>query len=389
MTYPALLSAIAVAHRQAQAGAAGAVNRHLILRNWIIGAYLVEFEQRGDDRAKYGTGLLKRVAADLRSRNIPGCAVRMLERMRVFYLSCPQLQEKISSPVMTISRNPRLVAQPEISSSPMTKLAAAAKRLPTPLSPDMLLRFSWTHLIDLIAIEDPWKRAFYENECLKGTWSVRQLQRQIGSLLYERTGLSTDKRAVIDRARAQAGETPVQIAELIRDPYVLEFTGLAEQPRYFESDLETALLDHLQAFLLELGTGFCFEARQKRITVGHEHDYLDLVFYHRLLRCHLLIDLKTRAFRHADAGQMNFYLNYWKAEVMAAGDQPPVGLLLCAGKDRTKVEYATAGLDHQLFVSRYLVTLPKPEQLQQLIESNRAVWEQQHRPANPDQESPP
>jgi predicted nuclease of restriction endonuclease-like (RecB) superfamily len=250
-------------------------------------------------------------------------------------------------------------------------------RAPRPLPVDKLFEFSWTHLADLVRLDDPWKRSFYENECLKGNWSKRQLQRQIGSLLYERTGLSTDKKAVIQHARAQYGETRRgSIADLIRDPYVLEFTGLAEQPRYLESDLETALLDHLQSFLLELGTGFCFEARQKRITVGNEHDYLDLVFYHRALRCHLLIDLKTRGFRHGDAGQMNFYLNYWKAEVMAEGDGPPVGLLLCAGKDQTKVEYATAGLDHQLFVSRYLVSLPGTAELERLIEADRAAWEQ-------------
>ena len=238
--------------------------------------------------------------------------------------------------------------------------------------------FAWTHLIDLLAIADPWQRAFYENECLKGNWSKRQLQRQIGSLLYERTGLSTDKHAVIEHARQQAIKVPDQIADLIRDPYVLEFNGLAEKPHYLERDLEKALLDHVQSFLLELGAGFCFEARQKRITLGNEHDYIDLVFYHRILRCHLLIDLKTRAFEHSDAGQMNFYLNYWKVEVLAEGDQPPVGLLLCTAKDETKVEYATGGMDQQLFVSRYLVALPKTEDLERLIETDRAVWEQQH-----------
>jgi predicted nuclease of restriction endonuclease-like (RecB) superfamily len=203
---------------------------------------------------------------------------------------------------------------------------------------------------------------------------VRDLQRQIGSLLYERTGLSTDKRAVLEHARQQALETPGQIADLIRDPYILEFVGLAEKPHYLEKDLETALLDHLQSFLLELGTGFCFEARQKRVTVGDEHDYIDLVFYHRLLRCHLLIDLKVRPFKHGDAGQMNFYLNYWKDNMLAPGDQPPVGLILCTDKKQTRVDYATAGLDPQLFVSRYLVALPKPEELQALIERDTAAW---------------
>ena len=378
MNYPALLTAISTAHAQAQAGAAGAVNRHLILRNWLIGAYLVEFEQRGEGRAKYGASLLKRVATDLQAREVPGCAIRMLERMRVFYLTCPQLRDLISSPAVTLlpPRADKVISSPVVTKSKTP--AATTKRLPTPLSSGMLLSLSWTHLIDLLAIDDPWKRAFYENECLKGNWSKRQLQRQIGSLLYERTGLSTDKAAVINRARTQASETPAMIADLIRDPYVLEFTGLAEKSHYLESDLEKALLDHLQSFLLELGTGFCFEARQKRITVGNEHDHLDLVFYHRVLRCHLLIDLKTRAFRHGDAGQMNFYLNYWKDEIMAEGDNPPVGLLLCTGKDQTKVKYATAGLDHQLFVSRYLIALPGTEELERLVETDRAVWEQTH-----------
>ncbi len=376
MKYAALIRTIAATHRQAQAGAAGAVNRHLILRNWLIGSYLVEFEQRSEDRAQYGTGLLKRVASDLHAKGIPGCAVRMLERMRVFYLTCPQMRGVISSPPVTFSEPS---GHSRISSPAVTKSRGpAARRAPRPLPVEMLLRLSWTHLIDLLAIHDPWKRAFYENECLKGNWSKRQLQRQIGSLLYERTGLSTDKTAVINRARAQATGSPAAIADLIRDPYVLEFAGLAEKPHYLESDLEQALLDLLQSFLLELGAGFCFEARQKRITVGNEHDYLDLVFYHRILRCHLLIDLKTRAFQHGDAGQMNFYLNYWKDTLLVSGDQPPVGLLLCTDKDQTKVEYATGGLDHRLFVSRYLIALPKPEELERLIETDRAVWEQAH-----------
>ena len=376
MNYANLLTAISDAHQQAQAGAAGAVNRHLILRNWLIGAYLVEFEQNGEDRAKYGAGLLKRVSADLRQSGIPGTSPDMLERMRNLYLFYPQLAGRNSAPLVRKLPEARRVQAASGNSAPLARNSGPP--MPRPLSAAKLLELSWTHLADLVRLDDPWKRAFYENECLKGNWSKRQLQRQIGSLLYERTGLSTDKHTVIEHARQQAADAPTDIASLIRDPYVLEFTGLAAQPHYLESDIETALLDHIQSFLLELGTGFCFEARQKRITVGNEHDYLDLVFYHRLLRCHLLIDLKIRAFQHADAGQMNFYLNYWKKNVMAQGDQPPVGLLLCTDKDQTKVEYATGGLDHQLFVSRYLVSLPKPEQLQQLIETDRAVWEQHH-----------
>jgi predicted nuclease of restriction endonuclease-like (RecB) superfamily len=376
MDYPALITAISEAHQQAQAVAAGAVNRHLVFRNWLIGAFLVEFEQSGEDRAEYGASLLKRVSADLREREVPGASPDMLERMRLLYLHYPQMAERISAPpVRKLPLGEPATPESDISAPAVRN---SGDRTPLPLPVEKLLELSWTHLADLVRLEDPWKRAFYENECLKGHWSKRQLQRQIGSLLYERSALSTDREAVIERARQQAMETPGQIADLIRDPYILEFTGLTERPHYLEADLEKALLDHLQSFLLELGTGFCFEARQRRVTVGNEHDYLDLVFYHRILRCHLLIDLKIRPFRHGDAGQMNFYLNYWKDQVMAEGDNPPVGLLLCTDKDQTKVEYATGGLDHQIFVSRYLVALPKPEQLEQLIETDRAAWEQHH-----------
>jgi predicted nuclease of restriction endonuclease-like (RecB) superfamily len=373
LSYELLISSIAEIHARTQAGAAGAVNRYLTLRNWFIGAYVVQFEQNGADRASYGQQLLLHLARDLKKRRIPGCSPEMLGRMRVFYRTYPQLRESDSSPFAREPGTPAAAAeQIEISSPAVTKFEAA---LPTPLGRQALLRLSWSHLIELIRLDDPWKRAFYENECLRGSWSKRELQRQISSLLYERTGLSLDKQAVIERARRQASAGRVQISELIRDPYVLEFVGLAEQPSYTESDLETALLDHIQGFLLELGSGFCFEARQKRITVGAEHDYIDLVFYHRLLRCHLLIELKVRHFQHGDAGQMNFYLNYWKREITSPEDNPPVGLLLCSDKDQTKVEYAIGGLDQQLFVSRYLVALPKANEIERLVERDRALWE--------------
>ena len=252
---------------------------------------------------------------------------------------------------------------------------SSSQELPT-LPAEAVFRFSWSHLVELLRLDDPWKRAFYENETLRASYSVRELQRQIGSLLYERTGLSADKKAVITAARTEEPSAKPLLADLLRDPYVLEFTGLAERSHYRETDLESALLDHLQTFLLELGSGFCFEARQKRITVGNEHDWIDLVFYHRVLRCHLLVDLKVRAFTHGDAGQMNFYLNWWRDHMLIEGDQSPVGLILCSDKDETKVHYATAGLDHQLFVSRYLVALPSPEELQRLVEADRALLEQ-------------
>ena len=380
MNYTDLLSTVSDVHSAALRGTAKAVNHLHVLRNWTIGCLIVEFEQHGEDRAAYGERMLRNLCDDLAAKGMTGLGLSTLKGCRTFYRTYPQMgqsaigQFQALLPHLQKGQSPIGLLPAPATEAPPQPGDAGAGAAPTPWPAQVLLRLSWTHFLEFIRIDDPWKRAFYENECLKGNWVVRDLQRQIGSLLYERTGLSTDKRAVLEHARQQALETPGQIADLIRDPYILEFVGLAEKPHYLEKDLETALLDHLQSFLLELGTGFCFEARQKRVTVGDEHDYIDLVFYHRLLRCHLLIDLKVRPFKHGDAGQMNFYLNYWKDNMLAPGDQPPVGLILCTDKKQTRVDYATAGMDPQLFVSRYLVALPKPEDLQALIERDTAAW---------------
>lgn len=381
MNYTHLLKAINSATAELQGRAAAAVNQALVLRNWLVGAYLVEFEQNGKDRAKYGDRLLERVA-----KRIKGLDERTLRDCRALYVTYPQIRGSLtpeSGKRLKLPPVPSALAvdfspsgqQPLTAGSRLAKAlipirGSLTPELPTPLSAALLLRLSWTHFQELIRLDAPWKRAFYENECLKGNWSVRQLRRQVGTLLYERAGLSKNKAAVIQRARSQ--EPQETITDLIRDPYVLEFTGLAERPEYRESDLERALLDHLQGFLLELGEGFCFEARQRRITVGGKHDYIDLVFYHRRLRCHVLIDLKIRAFQHGDAGQMNFYLNWWKANAVEDGDHPPIGIILCSERDRVDVEFAVAGLSNKLFVSRYLVALPTAEQLRAFLERDRA-----------------
>lgn len=391
--YGHLVTAIQSANEQTVHRAAVAVNQWLVLRNWLVGAYLVEYEQNGSDRAKYGARLLERLAEDLAARGVKGLIVRTLRDCRTCYQLYPQIRgalipelavqdERVGIPYVVLTELPGQSAEilgtvPSVSKRPirqsLTAESGKTQGGPTPLSCESLAQFSWTQLRELLAIDDPWKRAFYENECLKGHWSVRQLQRQIETLLYERTGLSTNKKAVIERARKQ--ETQETIDDLIRDPYVLEFAGLAERAEYSENELETALLDHLQRFLLELGNGFCFEARQFRVTVGNKHQRVDLVFYHRLLRCHVLIDLKIRAFRHTDAGQMNFYVNWFKAHKMEEGDNPPLGILLCSGKEQAEVEFATAGMDNQLFVSRYLVALPTAEQLKSLLERDRFEFE--------------
>lgn len=374
MNYGQLLSSVSRVHRAAQRTALGAVNKLHVLRNWTVGYLIVEFEQNGEDRAAYGEQVLKNLRQDLDAAGMTGLGLSTLKGCRTFYRLYPQIGppavDHFSAMIAEFEKSQTLIGQLPVA----IETRSSSARRPLPLPAEKVLDLSWSHLLELIRLDDPWKRAFYENECLKGGWSVRQLQRQIASLLYDRTAFSTDKETVINHARRQASEAPQVIADLIRDPYILEFTGLTEKSHYLERDLETLLLDHLQSFLLELGTGFCFEARQKRVTIGNEHDFIDLVFYHRILRCHLLIDLKVRTFQHGDAGQMNFYLNFWKDQVMQPGDQPPVGLILCADKRQPRVDYATAGLDHQLFVSRYLNKLPSIETLQNLIERDTATW---------------
>lgn len=305
MKYPELVKAIEVANRHLLYRATTTINRALVVRNWIIGNYIVQFQQGGQERAKYGERLLSRLAEDLAARGLRGLDERTLRDCRLLFQVYPQIRGTVSPEFWELAAVPSgLLSEPR-SSGPSELAASNSKirgtpspKLPAPLSCQALAQLSWSKLQELIRLEDPCKRAFYENECLKGNWAVRQLQRQIGSLLYERTGLSRNMHAVVARAHRQ--EPPETIEEIIRDPYVLEFTGLADRPDFHESTLEKALLDDLQTFLLELGTGFCFEARQFRVTVGNDHDYLDLVFYHRLLRCHVLMDLKIRAFKHAD-----------------------------------------------------------------------------------------
>ncbi len=360
MNYAALIKAIQSATTQLQWRAATAVNQALVRRNWIVGAYLVEFEQKGADRAKYGERLLEKLADDLAAKGVNGLELRNLRNCRLLYSEYPQIRHTLSAELEIRLNSPDTVGRIR---------GSASRKLPTPIAAEEILRLSWSQLQELIRVDDPWKRAFYEIECLRGHWSVRQLQRQIGSLLYERTGLSSNKKAVIERARKQ--ETQESVADLLRDPYILEFTGLADRPEYSEDELESALLDHVQRFLLELGRGFCFEARQFRMTEGRKHHRVDLVFYHRLLRCHVLIDLKVRTFEPADAGQMNFYVNWFKTHMMAAGDNPPVGILLCSDRDQAAVEFATAGMDQKLFVSRYLVALPSVEKLRAFLEADR------------------
>jgi predicted nuclease of restriction endonuclease-like (RecB) superfamily len=351
MNFEELVVTIKQVHERLAHEAVRAVNVRLTVRNWLIGLYLFEFEQNGSDRAAYGEKLLERVAERLAREGLERADVRELRRYRQFYLTYPQIREAL--PPETVPPFPV-----QIREAPTPELALPVERL--------LQSLSFTHLAELIKIEEPLKRTFYEIECARGSWSSRELKRQIASLYYERSGLSRDKAKLAALVREKA--EPDSKALVVRDPYVFEFLGIRSREVMGESDLEDALLDKLEDFLLELGRGFCFEARQKRILIGGEHFFVDLVFYHRILKCHVLLELKVDGFKHEYVGQLNTYVNWYRENEMAPGDSPPVGILLCTEKNHALVKYALAGMDNALFVSKYQLQLPDEAQMRAFLE---------------------
>lgn len=350
-TMERLVESISQTHRYFSAQAGKAVNIALTLRNWMVGAYLREFEQHGEDRARYGEQLMNTVAERLSAAGIGNVSARTLRLYRQFYLTYPLIWQSLTAEL-----------QQALPPS-WTRESATAEFA----GGNVLEKLSFTHLAELIQIEDAEKRAFYETECMLGVWSVRELKRQIASLYYERSALSTDKDKLAAQTQASSISSSVPTFP-IRDPYVFEFLGLKPVEVMGESHLEDQLLDHLQTFLLELGHGFCFEARQKRILIGETHGFVDLVFYHRTLKCHVLVELKLQAFSHEAAGQLNTYVTWYARHMMSQGDNPPIGILLCTQKDHALVDYALAGMDNQLFVSRYQLELPSRETLQHFLE---------------------
>ena len=356
MNFHNLVTAIQQVHKHLSAQAGKAVNISLTLRNWIIGWYIAEFELRGADRAEYGEKLLNELARELTEVNVSNCNRRQLYRYLQFYRTYPQI-------VGTLS--PQLKPFLPESSETMEKVGTVSTQLV--LTPENLInRFSYSHLEQLFSIDDPLKRAFYEIECMQSNWSVRELKRQIVSLYYERSGFSKNKAKLTEIVQQGAEIAEPNLA--IRDPYIFEFLGIKSKEVMGESDLEDLLLDKLQEFLLELGNGFCFEARQRRILIGETHGFVDLVFYHRILKCHVLIELKVDSFSHEHLGQLNTYVSWFKKNMMTNGDNLPVGILLCTQKDHALVEYALAGMDNNLFVSKYQLELPKKEEIQRFIE---------------------
>lgn len=366
MDITTLLNSIRDTHEWFAEQAARQINTSLTLRNWLIGMYLVEYEQKGQDRAQYGKKLLQKISANLRQTGMRGMGERRLREYRSFYETYPHVVTPLIDIIHATENQPSGLANTLADSQLEIRRLLTAKSYevqPNDIH-QLLNRLTYTHFVELMRCDTDLKRTFYETQAMLNNWNVKELGRAIDSMLFERTGLSTDKAAVLEKHRSGSG---LDIADYLKNPMVLEFLGLKEMPEYTETDLEQAIIDHLQHFLMEAGRGFCFEARQRRISFDNRHYRIDLVFYHRILKCHILIDLKIGAFDHADAGQMNLYLNYYRENEMTEGDNLPVGIILCAEKNHSLVHYATGNLPQPIFVNKYLINLPSEQELLQII----------------------
>ena len=356
----------------ARAGAARSVNTAQVCANWLIGREIVEEEQKGKKRAGYGEALLQDLSVRLSTDVGKGWSVRNLEYCRVFYREYPLLLDgRKSNALRSIS---------SIISSSDDRHISNAVRTESWQPGRLHTNLSWTHYRTLLRVDKTEARAFYEIEAIKNTWSARELERQINSLLFERLALSKDKKGLMKLATK--GHVVQQPTDVFKDPVVMEFLGLPESPRLVESRLEEALINNLQAFLLELGKGFAFVARQERLTLDGDHFYIDLVFYHTVLKCYVLIDLKTGKLTHQDLGQLQLYVNYFDHERRTAGDGPTLGLILCADKNDAVVRY-TLGPEQEkkIFASRYKLYLPTEAELK--AELRREVRQLTGAPATP------
>lgn len=322
--YDNLLNSIDSLWSKAKENAVTAINTELLDANWATGRYIVEFEQDGHIRAEYGKKLLLNLSRDLTSRQGKGFSRSNLTYMRKLYIAFPKRE--------TLSH-----------------------------------KLTWSHYFELLKCEDEMEMQFYYNKAINQRWKVRELKRQIKSSLFHRLALSTDKKGVM--ALAHHGQQIMSAQDILHDPYVLEFTGFPRKKQYKEHELEQALKDNMEQFLLELGRGFAFIGRQYVIPIGSRLFKVDIVFYHCILKCYVLIDLKRNEIEHNDLGQMNLYLNYFKTEICQPDDNPPIGIVLGAKKDELLMEYALQGITNQLFVARYQLYLPKREELQARLDS--------------------
>ena len=332
-------------HDSAYSATVKAINRFATIRNYVIGFYIVEYEQHGNDRAKYGDRLLKRLSERVNRR---GINETLLTNSRKFYLTYPQIKDYLTA------------ISPTASEKSAEKSPTLSDKFITPAT-ELVSMLSFSHIVEILTVDDPLARFFYETECIRCCWNVKELRRQISTNLYFRAGVSQNPQLLIDRTKKNS--LP---ALTIRDPFSFEFLGLRPEA-FTESDLENALIGHLQEFLLEMGKGFCFETRQKRMIIDDEYYFADLVFYNRILHCNVIIELKDDEFRHADLSQLNAYVSYFRENEMNPGDNPPVGILLCTRKGDKMVEYALAGMDNNLFVSTYMLSLPDKKTLQDFL----------------------
>ncbi|TAE19262.1 MAG: DUF1016 domain-containing protein [Bacteroidetes bacterium] len=323
LAYQTLIDLVEAEYLNSRQKAHKAIDTAMLLGYWRIGQYMVEYEQKGNIKAEYGKKVLLEVSKDLRLRVGKGVSRTNIANMRLLYLKYPIVQ--------TLSG-----------------------------------QLSWSHYVSLLSIHDDLERSFYEKQCILEGWGVRELERQIDSALFQRFALSKNKEEVLQLAQeGQKYETP---KDIFKDPYIFEFLGLSEETLKKESQLEEKLIENLQTFLLELGKGFAYIGKQYRITIDGVHYFVDLVFYHRILKCFVLIDLKLQKVSHGDIGQMNMYVNYFHTEENMPDDNPPIGIILSARKNDVMVEYALGGITNNLFVSRYQLYLPDKQQLQEKVE---------------------
>ena len=376
MNYQQLLALFKETHLELQQRAARSVDTSLVIRNWLFGWYIVEFEQGGSDRAEYGANLLKKIAAQLK---IKGCSERSLALCCKFYLTYSGILQAL--PAKSSGGSIGLQEIQQILPVPSCNAIINSPQIRQALSSTLASSFSlgWTHYVTLLTISSADERRFYEIEARENSWGARELERQIAASLYERLALSRDKEGI--RRLSQKGLVVEKPVDVIKNPFVLEFLNLEEKSAYSEHALETAIIDHLEHFLLELGKGFLFEARQKRFTFDNDHFYVDLVFYNRLLRCYVIIDLKRDKLTHQDLGQMQMYVNYFDRYVKTDDELPTIGILLCHRKHDALVEL-TLPKDSNIFASKYQLYLPSKEELKRQLEEAAGI---EHR-ENPDQE---
>ena len=362
-----LTSIIQTTHDAALSSAVKAINRMQTMRNWLIGYYIVEYEQHGKDRAEYGAKLLKKLEERV---NRKGMTRNTFQSARNFYRMYPQIIENFQ-----INKGASMSCKSYMDTTNKISDTESIDNQSNGICPTVSCKFqtsgktiisklSYSHMYEIMKVSDPLARYFYEQECIKCTWSVRELRRQISTNLYVRAGISANPDKLLSLPSVQGHDS----AELqIRQPFTFEFLGLKAQDIVDEHDLEEALISHLQEFILELGKGFCFESRQKRIIIDDEYYYPDLVFYNRILHCGVIIELNNEEFSYENFGQLNAYVSHYRENEMQPGDNPPIGILLCTRKGKKMVEYALAGMDNQLFVSTYMLQLPDKKTLEEFL----------------------